>query len=91
MFLLPLCVCVSVYVCVRDLLLFPNLAGPLSLPQVTLYSQSVGKSTHPDAYSTTWRMGPPCALPPTPLSVPTTYPGKCEPVGSAYASPAWPL
>lgn len=28
MFLLPLCVCVSVYVCVRDLLLFPNLAGP---------------------------------------------------------------
>lgn len=28
MFLLTLCVCVSVYVCVRDLLLFPNLPSP---------------------------------------------------------------
>lgn len=38
MFLLTLCVCVPVYVCVRDLLLFPNLASPLSLPDMTKIS-----------------------------------------------------
>lgn len=105
-FTAPVCLHV-LYVCVRDLLLFPNLTSPLSLPQVTSYSPSVGKPIHhhhhplltqgligtpsqhhPDTYSTIWRMGSPCALLPVPPLVPTTYPGKCEPVGSpATATP----
>lgn len=58
MFLLPLCVCVSVYVCVRDLLLFPNLAGPchclkslytpslLENPPIQMHTQPPGRRGH---------------------------------------------
>lgn len=47
MFLLPLCVCVSVYVCERDLLLFPNLAGPLSVTASSHFVLPVCWKTHP--------------------------------------------
>lgn len=104
MFLLTLCVCVSVYVCVRELLLFPNFASPLSLPQVTLYSQSVGKPTRP-LLAHPWTDWDTQLVPPRyilnhledgvtmcPPACPTlgahTYPGKCETSGLCLCQPS---